>query len=129
MSREPGVGGRRIRVCHIITLLELGGAQQNTLHTVANLDRNRFEPILVAGRGGFLDGEAGRIPGLQTLFLPDLVREVPDLDGDHLPDLDEDHFALIPGLGRALKFTFTLYDSRGLIKKGRTFTHIVYLDK
>lgn len=25
------------------------------------------------------------------------------------------------------KFTFTLYDSRGIIKKGRTFTHIVYL--
>jgi prepilin-type N-terminal cleavage/methylation domain-containing protein len=43
-------------------------------------------------------------------------------------DLDEDHFAVIPGLGRALKFTFTLYDRRGLIKQGRTFTHIVYLD-
>ena len=34
----------------------------------------------------------------------------------------------IPGLGRALKFTFTLYDSRGILEKGRTFTHIVYLD-
>jgi len=38
-------------------------------------------------------------------------------------------FNQVPGLGRALKFTFTLYDSRGLIPKGRTFTHIVYLDK
>ncbi|MCU0916394.1 MAG: prepilin-type N-terminal cleavage/methylation domain-containing protein [Planctomycetes bacterium] len=28
----------------------------------------------------------------------------------------------------ALRFTFTLHDSRGLIKGGRTFTHIVYLD-
>ena len=28
----------------------------------------------------------------------------------------------------AFKFTFTLYDSKGVIKKGRTFTHIVYLD-
>jgi len=27
----------------------------------------------------------------------------------------------------ALKFTFKLYDSKGIIKKGRTFTHIVYL--
>ncbi len=27
----------------------------------------------------------------------------------------------------ALKFTFTLYDSKGIIKKGRQFTHIVYL--
>jgi hypothetical protein len=42
--------------------------------------------------------------------------------------LDEEHFNQIPGLGRALKFTFTLYDSRNLIKDGRTFTHIVYLD-
>jgi prepilin-type N-terminal cleavage/methylation domain-containing protein len=29
---------------------------------------------------------------------------------------------------KALKFTFTLYDSKGVIKNGRTFTHIVYLD-
>jgi len=28
---------------------------------------------------------------------------------------------------RALKFTFTIYDSKGVIKNGRTFTHIVYL--
>jgi prepilin-type N-terminal cleavage/methylation domain-containing protein len=27
----------------------------------------------------------------------------------------------------ALKFTFTLYDSNGIIRNGRTFTHIVYL--
>ncbi|MDD5327646.1 MAG: type II secretion system protein [Phycisphaerae bacterium] len=29
----------------------------------------------------------------------------------------------------ALKFTFTLYDSKGIIKNGRKFTHIVYLRK
>jgi hypothetical protein len=28
---------------------------------------------------------------------------------------------------RAIKFTFTLYDSRGVFKEGQTFTHIVYL--
>jgi len=28
---------------------------------------------------------------------------------------------------RAIRFTFTLYDSRGIIEDGRTFTHIVYL--
>jgi len=42
--------------------------------------------------------------------------------------VDEAHFNAIPGLGRALKFTFTLFDSKGIIKEGRTFTHIVYLD-
>ena len=42
--------------------------------------------------------------------------------------LDETGFDDIPGLGRALKFTFTIFDSKGVIKQGRTFTHIVYLD-
>jgi prepilin-type N-terminal cleavage/methylation domain-containing protein len=41
--------------------------------------------------------------------------------------VDQAHFDAIPGLGRALKFTFTLYDSKGIIEGGRTFTHIVYL--
>jgi hypothetical protein len=27
----------------------------------------------------------------------------------------------------ALKFTFTIYDSKGIIPDGKTFTHIVYL--
>ncbi len=42
--------------------------------------------------------------------------------------IDEAHLHEIPGLGRALKFTFTLYDSKGVFPSGRTFTHIVYLD-
>jgi prepilin-type N-terminal cleavage/methylation domain-containing protein len=41
--------------------------------------------------------------------------------------VDGAHFNDIPGLGRALKFTFTLYDSKGVFKQGRTFTHIVYI--
>ncbi len=53
-----------------------------------------------------------------------------EFDGQYFEDLlSEDHFNEIPGLGRALKFTFTLYDSKGIIPKGRTFTHIVYLDR
>jgi len=44
------------------------------------------------------------------------------------PAMSEANFNSIPGLGRALKFTFTLFDSKGVIKQGRTFTHIVYLD-
>lgn len=41
--------------------------------------------------------------------------------------VDKAHFDAIPGLGRALKFTFTLFDSKGILPQGRTFTHIVYL--
>ncbi|MBE3144008.1 MAG: prepilin-type N-terminal cleavage/methylation domain-containing protein [Planctomycetes bacterium] len=32
-----------------------------------------------------------------------------------------------PVYPKALKFTFTLYDSRGVFKDGQTFTHIVYI--
>ncbi|MCI0567317.1 MAG: glycosyltransferase, partial [Acidobacteria bacterium] len=66
----------KIRICHIITLLELGGAQQNTLYTASHLDRRRFEVSLVAGPGGLLDAEAEAIPLLQTHWIPELVREV-----------------------------------------------------
>jgi len=52
----------------------------------------------------------------------------PFKDQSYASVLDEEHFNEIPGLGRALKFTFTLYDSQRLIKDGRAFTHIVYLD-
>ena len=39
------------------------------------------------------------------------------------------NFNNIPGLGRALKFTFTIYDSEGVIADGKTFTYIAYLDE
>ena len=76
MSRTSAGPGRRLKVCHVITMLELGGAQQNTLHTVAHLDRSRFAPELITGPGGLLDGEAQQIPDLAVTFVPELVRPV-----------------------------------------------------
>ena len=71
----------RLRVLHLITQLELGGAQDNTLYTVAHLDRGRFEPVLAAGPGGLLDARARAIDGVPFLTVPALVRPVrPDLD-------------------------------------------------
>ncbi len=46
-----------------------------------------------------------------------------------LGNINRENFNSIPGLGRAFKFTFTLFDSKGIIKGGRTFTYIVNLDK
>jgi len=63
-----------IRVCHIITKLELGGAQQNTLYTVAHLDRRRFEPSLVTGAEGLLVEEARGLDA-RVHFVDALVRE------------------------------------------------------
>ena len=61
--------GRRYRVLHLITKLELGGAQQNTLFCVAHHDRSRFEVELLAGRGGILDEEALAIPDARVEML------------------------------------------------------------
>lgn len=65
----------RTRVCHVITKLELGGAQQNTLYTVTHLDPSRFEPLLVTGREGVLVEEA-RASGVRLHLLDSLRREV-----------------------------------------------------
>ena len=46
------------KVIHVITRLDLGGAQQNTLYCVENHDRGRYRTGLVAGLGGELDAEA-----------------------------------------------------------------------
>lgn len=64
-----------VKVAHVVTSLELGGAQQNTLYTVAHLDRARFAPILVCGRGAMLDGEAQAL-NAPVHFVPSLVRPV-----------------------------------------------------
>jgi len=75
-------GGGPVPVVHVITRLELGGAQQNTLHTVSSLDRARFRPLLLCGTGGLLDDEARALPDVEVGFLPDLVRPIrpmPDL--------------------------------------------------
>lgn len=66
----------RVRVLHVITQLELGGAQQNTLYTCANLDRGRYEPVLACGPGGYLDDEARALPDVPVHFVRSLVRPV-----------------------------------------------------
>ena len=63
-------------ICHIITKLELGGAQEVALYAVSHLDRTRFRLVLVAGPGGLLTEEARRLPGVQTIIVPSLGRRI-----------------------------------------------------
>jgi len=65
----------KLRVAHIITQLELGGAQQNTLYTVGHLNSDLYEPILICGPGGILDDEAKK-GAWPTHFVRWLVRPV-----------------------------------------------------
>ena len=67
---------QKIKVVHIITMLEMGGAQGNTLFTVTHLDRNRFDVGLIAGPGGILDEQASSIKDIHLNFVPALGRPV-----------------------------------------------------
>lgn len=69
----------RKKVCHIITKLELGGAQQNTLYTVEHLNRDIFEVFLICGRGGILDDSVlalAKTKKAKLFFVTHLIREI-----------------------------------------------------
>jgi len=67
-----------------------------------------------------------------NLIYPDFAEPVPGLAfGDYFNmagGVTVANWVGLQTLPRALKFTFTLYDSLGIYKDGKRFTHIVYLD-
>ncbi len=67
---------RRRRLVHLVTRLELGGAQQNTLHCVEHHDRAKYDVSLWSGAGGFLDARAAAIPGADVKLLPWLAHPI-----------------------------------------------------
>lgn len=67
---------RRYKLLHLITRLDLGGAQQNTLFCAAHHDRNRFDVALAAGAGGLLDAEAMKLTDTDVRLLPFLRHPV-----------------------------------------------------
>lgn len=73
---DDAMSAARATIVHVITQLELGGAQQNTLDTCARLDRSRFDVVLLAGEGGYLDAAAARIDALDFRSLKNLVRPI-----------------------------------------------------
>jgi glycosyltransferase involved in cell wall biosynthesis len=64
------------KAVHIITRLDFGGAQGNTLYTAAHLDQERFDAVIIAGRGGALQDQAA--PS-RTSFAENLVRPISPL--------------------------------------------------
>lgn len=71
-----------ITVVHVITKLELGGAQENTLYTCQHLDRERFRVALLFGPGGMLDDTAHAMPDTRVVPIPQMVRQLHPLQ-DH----------------------------------------------
>jgi glycosyltransferase involved in cell wall biosynthesis len=63
-------------ICHVITKLELGGAQEVVLRVVSGLDRGVFQAVIIAGSGGMLLDEAKALHGVEVRIIPSLVREI-----------------------------------------------------
>jgi glycosyltransferase involved in cell wall biosynthesis len=66
----------KTKVFHVITKLELGGAQKVTLMMLERFPRDRYEVGLVTGPEGILVERANRIPFLSRFWIPNFVREV-----------------------------------------------------
>jgi len=70
----------KIKVAHIITKLEMGGAQDNTIYTVKNLNKEKFETILISGKGGILDEKVISDKEIKIIFVETLKREISPLN-------------------------------------------------
>jgi len=66
----------KTKIIHVITKLELGGAQKVTLMTLERLPRDRYDISLVTHPDGLLVDWANHIPGLTLYWIPSLLREV-----------------------------------------------------
>ena len=64
------------KVFHVITKLELGGAQKVVLMTLDLLPGDQYERALLTGTEGLLVDHAMQIPGVRVIWVPALVREV-----------------------------------------------------
>ncbi len=96
---------------HVITRLELGGAQHNTLYTVGHLNPAEFQPALAWGPGDLLDRDVPRdlerfeVPELQRAVRPshDLraLRRLREVIRGYRPHLIHTHSSKAGVLGRA----------------------------
>ncbi|MBZ9577972.1 glycosyltransferase family 4 protein [Patescibacteria group bacterium] len=80
VRRTKGRDGlRRLNVLHIVTKLELGGAQKSALDIVSILNKTRYNLSLVSSNDGILLPDALNIPEINTAFLPALKRTISPL--------------------------------------------------
>jgi glycosyltransferase involved in cell wall biosynthesis len=64
------------KICHIITQLELGGAQINTLKTLKHFSDRGDDLILITNQAGILNGKANKLLNVKKYFIKPLVREI-----------------------------------------------------
>jgi glycosyltransferase involved in cell wall biosynthesis len=66
----------RAKVFHVITKLDLGGAQKVMLLTLERLPRESYDLTLITSPEGLLVDWAKRIPGLKCIWIPSIVRDM-----------------------------------------------------
>ncbi len=103
---------KRLTIVHVLTQLELGGAQLSTLSVLQHLSSPRHQLHLVVGPGGPLLAEACRLPHVTLHQIPHLQRSIrPILDSRALyalvrlfqrlkPELVHTHSSKAGWLGR-----------------------------
>ncbi len=64
----------KIKVCIIVTKLELGGAQKVAIDLCKKTDKDKFEFFMICGMGGILDDETSGV--IKVYFVKDLIREI-----------------------------------------------------
>jgi len=72
----------KIKIVHLITKLEMGGAQLNTVFTVGNIDKKKFDVFLISGPGGILTEKVRKDSDGEYSFqiAESLVREINPLE-------------------------------------------------
>ena len=76
MSSE---NNKKLKICHIITRMIVGGAQENTLLTIVDHVNKGHEVILITGESPGPEGELLKnknIPDFETVVNPHLVRQL-----------------------------------------------------
>ena len=86
------MAGKKVKIIHIITRLDMGGSAQNTLLTALNHDPNRYRVMLIKGSGGesAMTEEENQLvkdrladaqkKGLEVINIPSLVRRISPLN-------------------------------------------------
>ncbi|MCM8813984.1 MAG: glycosyltransferase family 4 protein [Candidatus Omnitrophica bacterium] len=66
----------KIPIAHVITTLELGGAQKHALSLIGRLDPEKYERHFICGAEGQLRAEAERLQGVRVTVVPFLKRRI-----------------------------------------------------
>ena len=65
-----------MRICHVITKPELGGAQLSLLSLVSNLPKDKYTVSVITSSSGILKADFEKLKNVRTYFSPFLIRPI-----------------------------------------------------